>query len=250
MQSQVVFAKHFCIGLVFGVLAFASQEYYAVFGSALVASSMAWRACGPQSYWLSDLKSGQIANQKSRYASLALGLGFIGINLAILFSKYSLWRIPKWAIEATTRLPLEQFLYGFWPMALFQSPIYKQRLLLALRSDGLGITETPFSSQGSLLIAFAAIISITLFSRRQGAEFQPIVTSLRRSSSTVFLISITICLLCTTQGSLGTLFAVFVSPQLRALNRFLPYVYGPAVLVVGLWLEQRIIRAYSIMRMS
>ncbi len=250
VESKLVILKHFCIGLLFGVLAFTSQEYYAVFGSVLVASAMSWRTLGPKGYWPIESESGKLANQKVRFASLAIGLGFIGINLSVLASKYFLWHIPKWAIEATTRLPSEQFSYGFWPLTLFQSPIYRQELFSALQSAGLHMNETPFGSQGSLLIVIAALLSIKLFSHRPESEKQQSCYSLRKASSTVFLISLIICLLCTTPGSLGTLFAVLVSPQLRALNRFLPYVYGPAVLIVALWVEQRMNRAWLIMKMQ
>jgi len=211
---------------------------------------MSWRALGPKGYWPNKTESGKPANQKVRFASLATGLGFIGVNLAVLASKYYLWHIPKWAIEATTRLPSEQFSYGFWPLALFQSPIYRQELFSALQRAGLYMNETPFGSQGSLLIVIAALLSIKLFSHRPESENQQGCYSLRKASSMVFLISLIICLLCTTPGSLGTLFAVLVSPQLRALNRFLPYVYGPAVLVVALWIEQRMNRAWLILKMQ
>jgi len=46
-----------------------------------------------------------------------------------------------------------------------------------------------------------------------------------------------------TMGGLGTLFAVFVSPVLRSLNRFTVFVYGASVLYLmadfDLWLQRR-----------
>ena len=50
-------------------------------------------------------------------------------------------------------------------------------------------------------------------------------------------------LLCMTMGGLGTLFAVYVSPVLRSLNRFTVFVYGASVLYLvaelDLWLRAR-----------
>jgi hypothetical protein len=241
-------AKYLGIGAAFGALAFSAQDYYAIFGSALVASSMGWRVLGPQNLWEGDNNTKRTEKNHTRYSAIAIGLGFIGINFLMLASKLAIWQIPTWAQESTARSPSEQFLYGFWPMALFDSPIVSQSLREALQQSGIAITETPFMSQGSFLIFIATIISICSLSRRNLSEMEAKPLIVNKAACTVFLISILISLLCATPGSAGTLFAVFISPQLRALNRFMPYIYGPAILVIGLWLEEKIKQAIQIIK--
>lgn len=241
-------AKYIGIGAAFGTLAFAAQDYYAIFGSALVASSMGWRVLGPQQLWERENNTKRSEKNQNKISAIAIGMGFIGVNLLILASKLAIWQIPTWAQDSTTRSPSEQFLYGFWPMALFDSPIVSQSLREALQQSGIAITETPFLSQGSFLIFVATIISICSLSRRNLSKMEAKTLIINKAACTVFLISILISLLCATPGSAGTLFAVFISPQLRALNRFMPYIYGPAILVIGLWLEEKIKQAIQIIK--
>ena len=54
----------------------------------------------------------------------------------------------------------------------------------------------------------------------------------------VLVATIAIACLVATAGGLGTLFAVLVSPQLRALNRITPYFYCAALVVCAIRLDQ------------
>ena len=48
-----------------------------------------------------------------------------------------------------------------------------------------------------------------------------------------------------TMGGLGTLFAVFVSPVLRSLNRYTVFVYGASVLLLASLLDASLRRRLS-----
>jgi len=235
--------KGYGLGCLLGTLAFPGQDYYIIFGSALVASCATWKCSCPKKSSDGDPLE-ETGSNWATLISLAISTGFISINLLVLTSKILLWTIPSWASEATRRLPSEQFSYGFWPLALGQSPIYNSFLSQRLEESGIILNESPFASSGSLLIIIAAIIAISRLRRQalpKSASRPKKSGDLLSAASVVFLISLAIALLCTSAGSFGTLFAVFISPQLRALNRFLPYLYAPAVVVVALWLENTIL---------
>jgi hypothetical protein len=177
--------------------------------------------------------------------------GFTIIQVAILGSKQLLWHIPSSALYATQRQPIEQFLYGFWPFTLLASPLINDRLIARMNSASIPLREA-FLSSGSLMVPIGlALACMILKNHRMQPQSRtgPIIESgmqameksgnyrLMPASSCVLLVSVSLALLVMTQGGLGTLFAVYGSPQLRALNRFMSYVYAPAVLTIALWIE-------------
>ena len=242
----IALLKGYGLGCLLGTLSFPGQDYYIIFGSALIASCLTWKCSCPKR-GTNEIQPEECKMTWDGPASIAISAGFISISFFILTSKVWLWSIPTWAAAATSRLAPEQFSYGFWPLALAQSPIYNSYLSKRLEEAGLALNESPFESSGSMLIIIASAIAISTL-RSDALRAKMISGNTSRgvnmpiAASIVFLISLAIALLCTTAGSFGTLFAVFVSPQLRALNRYMPYLHAPAVIVVALWLETTILR--------
>ncbi|MCP9822530.1 hypothetical protein [Cyanobium sp. L1E-Cus] len=231
--------KGYGLGCLFGAVSFPGQDYYIIFGSAITIACAAWECTRPR-LDREMIHEEQAEKTGSKLNSLPICSGFLTVNFLMLLSKIWLWSIPSWASAATSRLPSEQFAYGFWPLALAQSPIFNDLLLEKFKASSLPITETPFGSSGSLLILIGTLIAISTLrgqSARQSTELDKKVQQLLTTASIILIVSLSIALLCATSGGLGTLFATFVSPQLRALNRFMPYIYAPSVVVISLWLE-------------
>jgi phosphoglycerol transferase len=153
---------------------------------------------------------------------------------------------PLWS---SPRLAAEQFRYGLLPLTWFIPAPWVPSTLEALSSAGINTSfESYFWSTGSLLIPVAWLAAIRRLAQPPLAVLPaPSVNGLqdadRRFLALLLLIVTALGLLCMTMGGLGTLFAVYVSPVLRSLNRFTVFVYGASVLYLvaelDLWLRAR-----------
>ena len=160
------------------------------------------------------------------------------------------WASPRYAIE--------QFQYGLLPFTWLISPPWVPLITKALQDSGIPpYTESYFWSTGSLLIPIAWTGAVWILAKRRKEpqprstvptpatgllHFQP--RRLDYSDLTFFsalLVLVTFLgLLWMTMGGLGTLFAALVSPVLRSLTRFTPFVYGSSVLLLLALLDLRL----------
>jgi hypothetical protein len=245
-------------GSLLGLMAFTGQEYYAVFGTLVVLCCWLVRVLD----WL--VLTGRhrpgLRLQIARLSNVSsVAAGFTIIQVIILGSKQLLWHIPSSALHAAQRYPAEQFLYGFWPFTLLTSPLINDRLIERINSAFIPLREA-FLSSGSLMVPIGLALAYKIikdYRMQPQSHTGPIIESgmqamvksgnnrLMPASSCVLLISVSLALVVMTSGGLGTLFALYGSPQLRALNRFLPYVYAPAVLTIALWMEVQTRRMFK-----
>lgn len=170
---------------------------------------------------------------------LGFGIGF-GVILLLLFSSklQAVFAAGGSALPAppplwiAPRSVLEQFRYGLVPYTwLIPSPLLPV-VQEQFREAGFPlVTESFLMSTGSLLIPLAWLVAIRRLSRvrheaiEQGAPEQMFFAVL------LFLCT-ALGLIVMTMGGVGTLFAAFVSPVLRSLNRFTVFVYGASVLLL------------------
>ena len=240
-------------GLALGIASFTAQEYYAVFSVMMVALCYVIGAliekrgsdqlsCN-RNVTQKDKVPVKIILQKLRnvfiskkYMSIALG--YIGVMILVLYSKY-LWGIPEWSGAATARSPYEQFLYGFWPINFITSPLYNEQLVRTLGANRLPVTETPFNSSSGIVVIFAVILFVLdiVFKRDSQRGVNNNVEVLKTSTIIVFGVASFIALVFCVAGGMGTLFAVYISPQLRALNRITPYFYSAALCYFAIYIE-------------
>jgi hypothetical protein len=206
-------------------MTFPAQEYYVVF-SLLIVSALAMltllelsaRVLAPAQLWrplgLAVLYLGGFA--------LVLGLAFAPKLLAATTpGPPTPWMTP--------RHPTEQLLYGLMPMSWFVPPPVLEPVRAALREAGFAVQlESYFWSAGSLLIPIALVAAVRRLLSPAGAN-QPVTEQKRRFFALLLLLVVFLALVVMTMGGLGTLFATFVTPVLRSLNRFTVFVYGAAV---------------------
>lgn len=206
-------------------MTFPAQEYYVVF-SLLIVSALAMltllelsaRVLTPAQLWrplgLAVLYLGGFA--------LVLGLAFAPKLLAATTpGPPALWMTP--------RHPTEQLLYGLMPMSWFVPPPVLEPVRVALREAGFAVQlESYFWSAGSLLIPIAIAAAVRRLLSPAPA-IQPVAEQKRRFFALLLVLVVCLALVVMTMGGLGTLFATFVTPVLRSLNRFTVFVYGAAV---------------------
>ena len=141
------------------------------------------------------------------------------------------WVVPRY--------PTEQFQYGLLPMTWLISSPWHALVNQSFATAGLPTGyESYWMSRGSLLIPIAWLAALWQLAARRSFEQQkawlrsPIPLLALLLGVVTFL-----ALFCMTMGGLGTLFAVFVSPVLRSLNRYTVFVYGASVLLLASLLD-------------
>lgn len=144
------------------------------------------------------------------------------------------------------RSPNEQFLYGLLPFTWLIPPPWIEAVNQAFVQGGVATgTESYWRSSGSLLIPLAWLVGLWQLARRHPREDSP-----DRQSSAVRFFALLLGLVtflglfCMTMGGFGTLFAVFVSPVLRSLNRYTVFVYGASVLLLASLLDDSLRRRF------
>ncbi len=232
-------------GLLMGLWSLTAQDYYLVFSILCIVTCYsigvvrAARGSDLSTHRsVASPRNGRIGQKRWHYTKLAGG--YVLMMLFFLASKKLLWQIPVWAFEATKRQAVEQFTYGFWPLNIFTSPVYNWALAKIFAAARLPITETPFWSSSGILVSSALVISLITWiqAKPSSHQKQPPDQALILAFAGVLLATILIACIVATSGGLGTLFAVFVSPQLRALNRITPYFYCASLVVCAIKFDQ------------
>ena len=162
------------------------------------------------------------------------------------------WSAPRYAIE--------QFSYGLLPFTWVVPSPWVEIFRRSLIEKGIEpSTESYFWSTGSFLIPLAWVMALRLLARPGGLESTGLVPETvaqdfrrkRLSENDVRFYAVLLGLvtflglLWMTMGGLGTLFAVFVTPVFRSLNRFTGFVYGASVLMVVATFDRYIYRRHA-----
>jgi hypothetical protein len=190
-----------------------------------------------------------LASAAGRGLCFGAGFGFVLLLLfstklsAVLVGSASGGALPP-PLWGSPRSAIEQFRYGLLPYTwLIPSP-WVELVQKQLAAAGIALNSESYAwSTGSLLIPLAWLVAI----RRLARLRHPLDSHPPAREQTFFALLLLLCsalgLLVMTMGGLGTLFAAFVSPVLRSLNRFTVFVYGASVLLLvsefQLWLEHR-----------
>ncbi len=241
-------------GALAALLCFPGQEYYVFFTVLLLLAS----------YFLLLLLSTIHTIELRPLAGiggrgLLFGLGFAAVVVLTFLPMISIAHGsgPGGAIPvgppvfwASPRYAIEQFQYGLLPFTWLIPPPWVPMVTKALQDSGIPpYTESYFWSTGSFLIPMAWGCAVWILARRreqpqpQAAAPKPAAglfklqpKSLGSSDLSFFSALLGLVtflgLLWMTMGGLGTLFAAVVSPVLRSLTRFTPFVYGSSVLLL------------------
>ena len=222
-------------GALAGLLCFPSQDYYLVF---LILQLI---ACFGLVLFLATTRTSDLAIL-GRIAGAGL-LFVAGFGVVMLLAEspnllaVSIGGPPMaWVVP---RYPTEQFQYGLLPMTWLISSPWHALVNQSFATAGLPTGyESYWMSRGSLLIPIAWLAALWQLAARRSSQQQmawlqsPIPLLALLLGLVTFL-----ALFCMTMGGLGTLFAVFVSPVLRSLNRYTVFVYGASVLVLASLLD-------------
>ena len=233
-------------GLGMGALSFTGQEYYGVFSILCVMAchavgcAMSAREANKRLH-LSNAESAEKHTYINRFQYTKIAAGYATAMVAYLTSKQILWNIPEWAHQATGRSATEQFMYGFWPSNIITSPLINRGLREVFTTrNHLPVTETPFNSSSGILVIAALALSLHCWIKgaRSGRDCGLKNEEFVMAFGGVLITTIAIACIVATSGGLGTLFAVLVSPQLRALNRITPYFYCAALVICAIRFDE------------
>lgn len=234
-------------GLAMGFLSFTGQEYYAVFSTLCIFTCYTIgiiRETREFNQTISGTSHQQVDRNprgETRFLYIKMAAGYSAAMAIYVLSKQLLWRIPEWAHEATYRAAAEQFIYGFWPSNIVTSPLFNSKLIeLFTTKHHLPVTETPFMSSSGILVITGLAVSLACWMnarKTSGGEFKK-EDSMILAFGGVLIATISIACVVATAGGLGTLFAVLISPQLRALNRITPYFYCAALVICSIKFDQ------------
>jgi len=212
-------------GITAGAMTFPAQEYYAVFSLLIVitlalitALQLCARAPSP----------GRLG--RAAWTAVLFIAGFVMILTLAFLPKVLAASLPGPPdLWMTPRLPTEQLLYGLMPMTWFVPPPLLEPVRAALLDAGFAVQlESYFWSAGSLLIPFGLAAAVWRLLRP--ARCDPDASAQRRRFfALLLLVVVVLALLVMSMGGLGMLFATFVTPVLRSLNRFSVFVYGASV---------------------
>ncbi len=150
------------------------------------------------------------------------------------------------------RSPVEQFRYGLLPFTWLIASPWVDATRAALQQAGIEtFSESYFWSTGSLLIPIGWVFALRRLAKPCTPHDEMVPPRFwgarlsdrdRRFCALLLLLVSGLGLLCMTMGGLGTLFALWVTPVLRSLNRFTVFVYGAAVLYLlaewDLWMQR------------
>ena len=222
-------------GALAGLLCYPAQDYYIVF---LILQIL---ACFGLLLFLATTRTIELACLGRIVGAGALFVvGFVAVMVWAespnLLGVAAAGPPSSWVLP---RSPNEQFLYGLLPFTWLIPPPWIGMVNQAFVQGGVATsTESYWRSSGSLLIPIAWLVGLwQLARRRSGDEPQD-----GQSGSIPFfalLLSLVtfLGLFWMSMGGMGTLFAVFVSPVLRSLNRYTVFVYGASVLVLASLLD-------------
>ena len=117
---------------------------------------------------------------------------------------------------------------------------YQQLMEIFKAKNQLPVNETPFGSSSGIAVVIALAISLVCWmkARRNGNGELERQDAMILAFGSVLIVTISIACVVATAGGLGTMFAVFISPQLRALNRITPYFYCAALTICSIKLDQ------------
>ncbi len=245
-SGKPVYAKS-TFGLTMGLLSFTGQEYYAVFSTLCIVTcyaigvARATKEANRPTPNASHQQAGRIPTRETRFHYAKIAAGYSSAMALYVLSKQVLWNIPEWAHEATGRAAIEQFMFGFWPSNILTSPLFNNELLgLFTIRHHLPVTETPFMSSSGILVSTALAVSLICWmkARRTSSGKLTKEDAMILAFGGVLIGIIAIACVVATAGGLGTLFAVLVTPQLRALNRITPYFYCAALVVCSIKFDQ------------
>jgi hypothetical protein len=245
MQAQRIAWPVLGAGALAGLFCFPAQDYYIVFLilQILVCFALLLFLATTRTIELACL--GRIAG-----SGVLFVLGFVAVmvgaespNLLAVVVGSAAGPPGSWVMP---RSPNEQFLYGLLPFTWLIAPPWIEAVNQAFLQAGVMTgSESYWRSSGSLLIPISWLVALWQLARPrpspQSPDWQP--------SAIVFfalllgLVTV-LGLFCMTMGGLGTLFAVFVSPVLRSLNRYTVFVYGASVLLLGSLLDASLRRRF------
>jgi hypothetical protein len=208
-----------------GVMTFPAQEYYAVF-SLLILTSLALLSTLERMAHAPAAK----AMRHAVWVAVQFICGFVLVLAVAFLPKLVAAAVPgPPSLWMTPRLPTEQMLYGMMPMTWFVPPPLLEPVRMALLEAGFAVQlESFFWSAGSLLIPLGLVVAVWRLLRPAEREIKPPLER-RRFFAVLLLMVVFLALVVMTMGGLGTLFATFVTPVLRSLNRFSVFVYGASV---------------------
>ena len=222
-------------GAVAGLLTFPAQDYYIAFGLLLLLATLLLLLLLATTRTLELAPLADLLWRGSLFVA-----GLVAVVLVLVSPKLLAAGLPgpppAWA---ALRAPIEQFRYGLLPFTWLIAPPWVASTREALQQAGINTaSESYFWSSGSLLIPISWVFAV-----RRLAQAPQRNEGDRRFYALLLLLTSALGLLCMTMGGLGTLFAVWVSPVLRSLNRFSVFVYGAAVLYLlaefDLWCKRR-----------
>ncbi len=244
-SRKAVYARS-TFGLTMGLLSFTGQEYYAVFSTLCIATcyaiglARATKEASRPTPNTTFQQAYRIPTRETRFHYAKIAAGYSSAMALYVLSKQVLWNIPEWAHEATGRAAIEQFMFGFWPSNILTSPLFNNKLLELFNRHNLPITETPFLSSSGILVITALAVSLICWmkARRTSSGKLTKEDAAILAFGGVLIGIIAIACVVATAGGLGTLFAVLITPQLRALNRITPYFYCAALVVCSIKFDQ------------
>lgn len=224
-------------GILMGALSFAAQDYYAVFSCVCIFTCYIVGMCRQikvdRFAVQADAPDRASPDRRWRYRFIASG--YIAVMIFTLASKRLYWSIPSWSLGATNRWPIEQHIYGFWPLNVLTSPIINPALKSAFAWANIP-TVTPFGSSSGIvvLISFGILLACWTSTKPLHAQRLPSNSAYIFSYGGVLLTTLLLSAFVAAPGGLGMLFNVFVSPQLRAMNRITPYFYCAALTICAI----------------
>ena len=246
MQARRVGWSVLGAGLLAGLLCYPAQDYYIVF---LILQIL---ACFGLLLFLATTRTIELAALgRIAGAGVLFVLGFVAVmvwaespNLlagaaGAAGGPPGSWVMPRW--------PSEQFLYGLLPFTWLVAPPWVEAVNQAFVQSGISTgTESYWRSSGSVLIPIAWLVGLWQLARRRPPEHSPEGPPRSVAFFALLLGLVTFLgLFCMTMGGMGTLFAVFVSPVLRSLNRYTVFVYGASVLLLASLLDASLRRRLS-----
>lgn len=228
------FFKPVKYGLILSVLCLPMQEYYVFFTLLILATCFIIFLI-----LASTLRRSLKEVVPDAIRGLQFGLGF-GVVILITFS-------PKIAMLFSVGVPIdwstpryasEQFVYGLLPLTWLVPSPFINHVTDTLQSQGIRTaSESYFWSAGSSIIPVSwamgirCLGSISLCNSRETKQYVNSGKAKIFYSLLLFIVTF-VGLLGMTMGGVGTLFAAYITPVFRSLNRFTVFVYGASLLLI------------------
>ncbi len=229
-------------GLLAGLLCYPAQDYYIAFLLLQILACFGLLLLLATTRTIEPACLGRIAGAGALFV-LGFGAVMVGAESPNLLGVTAAGPPWSWVMP---RSPNEQFLYGLLPFTWLIAPPWVEAVNHAFVEAGVSTgTESYWRSSGSLLIPIAWLVGLWQLARRP-AEAEVCDRQSRAVRFFALLLGLItfLGLFCMTMGGLGTLFAVFVSPVLRSLNRYTVFVYGASVLLLASLLDASLRRRF------